>query len=150
MQMHVCMLLHASTYADQIIETCGSTFKIVRTWTVLDWCTEQVVTSNSSGEDNIQIIKIIDDVAPDVYIDPFTVSANVPAAHPQPCKSTGYLPAPDVTDNCHSYTISIFTDVGEAIYVNGVDGAQGGFIPAPGLELGFHFILYRQLLPGLL
>ena len=133
------------SYSDQTIETCGNTFKIVRTWTVLDWCTGATVTSNNQGEDNIQIIKVVDITAPVVYMDPFTVSANVPAAHPQPCKSTGYLPAPQVTDNCHSYTIGIFTPVGEAVYVNGTDGAQGGFIPAPGLELGYHEILYQAI-----
>ena len=137
--------MYGSSYADAVVETCGSTFKIVRTWTVLDWCSGQVVMQNAAGEDNVQIIKIVDEEPPEVYMAPFTVSANVSAAHPQPCKSTGYLPAPQVTDNCHSYTISIFTPVGEADYVNGTDGAQGGFIPAPGLELGFHLILYQAI-----
>ncbi len=135
-QAAACM--YGFTYSDAIIETCGNTFKIVRTWTELDWC-------SGATANYVQIIKIVDDQAPVVTMDPFTVSANVPAAHPQPCKSTGYLPAPQVTDNCHNYTISIFTPVGEAVYVNGTDGAQGGFIPAPGLELGFHEIIYQAV-----
>ncbi len=137
--------MYGSTWQDEILATCGSTFKVVRTWIVVDWCTQEVLTSNSVGEDNIQVIKVVDDEAPVISMDPFTVSANVPGAHPQPCKSTDYLPAPQVSDNCHGYTISIFTPIGEAVYANGTDGAQGGFIPAPGLELGFHEILYQAV-----
>ncbi|MCB9284925.1 MAG: T9SS type A sorting domain-containing protein [Lewinellaceae bacterium] len=133
------------THADQTLPTCGTAFKIVRTWTVLDWCTGQVITSNPLGEDNIQIVKVADHVAPTIVRAPFTVSANIPGQGTLPCKSQGYLQPATVTDACNGWTIRIFTPVGEANYLNGVNGANGGFIPAPGLGLGTFQILYQAI-----
>jgi hypothetical protein len=131
------------THADQTLATCGTTFKIVRTWTVLDWCTGTVVTSNPLGEDNVQIIKVADTTPPVIVRAPYTVSATIPGQHPLPCKSQGFLQPATVTDNCSNWTIRIFTPVGEAVYFNGTDGKNGGFIPAPGLGLGSWMILYQ-------
>ncbi|MBR9920717.1 MAG: hypothetical protein GYB31_07735, partial [Bacteroidetes bacterium] len=131
------------SYSDQTIATCGTSFKIIRTWTVLDWCTNSVVTSNEDGEDNVQVIKILDTTPPVVTMAPFEVSANVPGQHPQPCTSQDFLPAANVSDNCNDWELRIFTPVGEAVYINGQDGAQGGLIPSPGLDLGFHTITYQ-------
>jgi hypothetical protein len=131
------------SHSDQTLNDCGTGFKIVRTWTVLDWCTSQVVTSNNQGEDNVQIIKVTDVTGPSVSIDPFEVSANIPGQHPMPCTSQDYLPPAVVSDNCNDWTLRIYTPIGEANYLNGVDGENGGFIPAPGLGLGVHTILYQ-------
>ncbi|MCB0641033.1 MAG: hypothetical protein KDC44_05310, partial [Phaeodactylibacter sp.] len=135
--------MDAYSHSDQPVSDCGTTFKIIRIWTVIDWCTGQVITSNPQGEDNIQVVKIVDNVPPVVTMSPFTVSANIPGVHPNPCTSQGLLPAPNVSDNCSSYNIRIFTPVGEAVYINGQNGASGGLIPAPGLSLGFHQINYE-------
>ena len=134
--------MYGYVHADEILEACGTSFKIVRTWTVLDWCTGGIVTFNQT-EDNIQIIKVIDTTPPVITMAPFSVNANIYGAHPQPCTSTGFLPPATITDNCNNWTVRIFTPIGEANYVNGVDGAQGGFIPAPGLELGTYQIQYQ-------
>lgn len=115
----------------------------MRTWTVLDWCSGQVVVSNDAGEDNVQLIKVTDITPPSINRDPFDVSADIYGVHPQPCTSQDFLLPPTVSDNCHNWTVKIFTPVGEAEYVNGVDGTQGGFIPAPGLPIGVHLILYQ-------
>ncbi|MBR9920155.1 MAG: T9SS type A sorting domain-containing protein [Bacteroidetes bacterium] len=131
------------TWSDEIIETCGDNFKIIRTWTVLDWCTNDVITENEAGEDNIQIIKVVDTTPPVIQMDPFDLSANIVGAHPQPCNSQDFIPPANVTDACSDWTLRIFTPVGEAIYVNGVNGNAGGLVPAPGLELGFHLITYQ-------
>ncbi|MBK7410672.1 MAG: hypothetical protein IPJ40_23035 [Saprospirales bacterium] len=135
--------MYAYSHSDQTLATCGTTFKIVRTWTVLDWCTGQVVTSNNQGEDNIQIIVIMDSTPPSITLAPFNVPANIAGVHPQPCTSTGYLQPADITDLCNTWTVRIFTPAGEANYVNGVDGKQGGFIPYPGLGIGTHIIHYQ-------
>ncbi len=128
--------------SDQLLQTCGNTFKIIRTWTVLDWCTGLVVTTGVGGEDNVQIIKVVDEVAPSISRAPFEVPITVPAQHPQVCTSTGFLQPPTVSDNCNDVTVKIFTPVGEAIYING-NGANGGMIPAPGLPVGVHDITYQ-------
>ncbi len=133
------------THSDQYLDACGSTFKIIRTWTVLDWCTGLVITSNDAGEDNVQVITVMDQTAPSISRPPFTVVANIQGNFPQPCTSQGLLLPPVVSDNCNSFTVLIFTSVGEAIYINGQDGAQGGFIPAPGLPIGTHPVTYQAI-----
>ncbi|MCF8243676.1 MAG: hypothetical protein K9J37_04680 [Saprospiraceae bacterium] len=129
-------------HADQILNVCGTSFKIQRTWTVVDWCTGDIIITGVGGEDNVQIIKIADKVGPTITRTPFNVSINVPAVHPQPCKSTGILLPPTVGDNCNAVTVQIITTIGEAIYINGVDGTNGGTIPAPGLGIGTHQVTY--------
>ena len=141
---------YAVSYDDQILSTCGfaastsePVFKIVRVWTVLDWCTSQVILIDQNGGDNVQVIKVIDDEAPVINMMPITVSANVPGSHPHPCTSTDFVPAPGVlTDNCTGVvSLSIFTDAGELNYVGG-NAFNGGFIPAPGLTVGTHTVTY--------
>jgi len=132
-----CLYQYSSS--DAYLASCGTSFKIVRTWTVLDWCTGQVVTGNSQGEDNVQVIKVMDKKAPVIApVNDLEVSANNPGTHPAQCTSTGFIPAPVVSDNCNTTTYKIFTPIGEVIYVNG-----GGLIPAPGLPQGWHEITYQ-------
>ncbi|MEZ4954536.1 MAG: T9SS type A sorting domain-containing protein [Saprospiraceae bacterium] len=134
---------YQQSHSDQVISTCGETFKIIRTWTVLDWCTSTVVTSGVNGEDNVQIIKVIDDKDPVIERAPFTVSANIPGVHPSPCRSQAFLLPPTlVSDDCNTVEVEIFTPVGKAIYVNG-GGENGGLIPAPGLPIGVHTVIYQ-------
>lgn len=121
---------------DVILFSCGDTYKIIRTWTVLNWCTGAIETAT-------QVIDIVDQEAPVITMAPFSVSANVAGDHPEPCNSQGLIPAPAVTDNCSDWTLEIFTPVGEAFYVNGVNGDAGGIIPSPGLEQGVHDIIYQ-------
>jgi len=135
--------LYSSSFSDQIMSSCGTGFQIVRTWTVLDWCTGTVVTENPLGEDNVQLIKVTDTTPPSIALEPFTVPANIQGVYPEPCASTGFLPPPVVSDECNTWTIRILTPAGEAEYINGADGTQGGFIPYPGLELGTHIIQYQ-------
>lgn len=135
--------MHNVQSNDQIIQTCGNTFKVIRTWTVLNWCTGQLVTQGAAGEDNVQLIEVADVTPPIISQNPFTVSANVNGAHPQPCRSQDFLPAAEVSDECSAYSLKIYTPVGEAVYQNGVNGLSGGFIPAPGLDQGIHTITYR-------
>jgi hypothetical protein len=134
---------YSFTYTDQVLNDCGNTFTIVRTWTVIDGCTGQIITGNAAGEDNVQIISIVDQTPPQIVRPPFEVTAAIPGAHPLPCTSEGYLLPATVTDDCSSWTVRIFTPVGEAIYLNGQNGSEGGFIPAPGLPLGVHTIVYQ-------
>ncbi len=128
---------------DDTLSGCGNTFKIIRTWTVINWCTGEVIVEDSNGNDNEQIIKIIDEKKPTISVPAITLSANITGSLPIFCASTGLLPAPTIADECGGVTVRIFTSVGEAVYVNGVDGKQGGHVPLPGLKIGNHPILYR-------
>ncbi len=133
---------YQQSHHDDTLQTCGNTFKIIRTWTVLDWCTGSVITTGVGGEDNIQVIKILDEVKPTISRAPFTVGVTHPAQHPQQCKSQGLLLPATFSDNCNSVVVKIYTPVGEAIYVSGGNGNNGGLIPAPGLPIGTHNVNY--------
>jgi hypothetical protein len=130
------------THSDVTLQGCGNTFSIVRTWTVFNWCTGQVITVDINGDDNVQIIKVKDTNAPVLTMDPYTVGANIEATNHNGCVAVNFLPPANVAENCHSWTLQIFTPVGEAIYVNGQDGKAGGIIPQPGLPLGEHLVTY--------
>ncbi len=130
-------------HSDDTIQVCGTSFKIIRTWTVINWCTGVVILTDFEGDSNQQLIKVMDYNKPSMTVPTITLNANLQGAFPNPCASTGLLPAPVVSDSCNDVTVRIFTAVGEAIYVNGVDGKQGGYVPAPGLKFGMHIVTYK-------
>ncbi|MDF1866029.1 MAG: T9SS type A sorting domain-containing protein [Saprospiraceae bacterium] len=127
------------------LSSCGNTFKIIRTWLVFNWCTGLVVLEDKDGEDNEQLIEIMDNTAPIVTLPSQIINANNTGSVAVLCYSTDFLPAPQVEDNCSDYTIKIFTPIGELEYVNGVDGSEGGYIPFPGLVIGNHFVTYQAI-----
>ena len=138
---------YALDIVDDTLDICDNTtigaFKILRTFTVFDWCASAVITTDANGNDATQVIKVEDNIAPVVRVDPIVLSANLPGVHPQPCRSTGPLPAPVIIDECSAVTVQIFTPIGEAVYTNGVDGSAGGTVPLPGLPVGPAVIVYR-------
>ncbi|MCB0705567.1 MAG: hypothetical protein KDC34_09675 [Saprospiraceae bacterium] len=127
------------SHSDQIIQNCGSNFDIIRTWTILDWCTNDVITSNNEGEDKVQTIKIMDVSPPEIISQS---SLPIPVDSSTACFSLAALPIPTVLEDCSSYFLQIFTPSGEADYVNGQDASGGATIPAPGLAPGNHTITY--------
>ena len=128
---------------DQTINGCGETFTILRTWTVINWCTGEIITEDAEGDDLQQLIKIYDHTPPVIQQDSLVVNANVSGQNPEECVSMDFLPPANVSDNCHIFTQRIITPIGEVEYVNGLDGTNGGIIPSPGLELGEHTIIYE-------
>ncbi|RMF24073.1 MAG: hypothetical protein D6765_12215, partial [Bacteroidetes bacterium] len=130
---------------DDTIPACGNTFTIVRTWSAFNWCTGEVVTTDPDGDDSEQLIKIRDLTAPKLIRPPFSVSADTKGNLPVLCRSHGLLLPPEVSDACGKVTVRIFTPNGEAEYVNGQDGLAGGYIPAPGLRIGTHTVVYRAV-----
>jgi len=66
------------TYTDERIDVCDGTYKILRHWTIIDWCTNVVLPYT-------QLIKVVDDVKPvlacpvnlTVSTDPFNCCATV-------------------------------------------------------------------------
>ena len=132
---------YAVTHSDDTLGVCSG-LKIVRTWTVLNWCTGELILEDIAGNDNVQVIKVADTQAPFIIGEDFVLEANIPGEHPQPCATTGMIPIPVVFDKCGSTSLSIYTAIGEATYVNGVNGNDGASIPEPGLPIGLHTITY--------
>ncbi len=77
------------THQDIDLGGCANEKTIIRSWSVLNCCTNEVLEHN-------QIIKVADDIGPVVScLDTLIFSANNPG-----CTGTFFLPAMSATDNC--------------------------------------------------
>ncbi len=83
-----------STYKDIVLDICENSYKVIREWKILDWCTSEI-------RSEYQIIKVLDDEGPIVscppldslYADPWTCTADYKVPHPPlilDCSSTTY------------------------------------------------------------
>ncbi len=85
------------TFKDQVIDVCQKSYKVIRTWTCLDWCTGVLVTHD-------QIIKVLDKIGPDFVCpsaDQIIVSAIQPGSNNyQGCTAIVQLPWIAISDNC--------------------------------------------------
>ena len=130
---------------ETILSTCGNSFTIYRAFSVMNWCTGEVIAVDQNGNAGEQIIEVMDNTPPTIELAPYEVNADLAATNQSPCKSIAYLQPPIVFEDCNDYDVSIFTPIGEAIYTGTDMGASGGFIPAPGLDLGVHDIIYTAI-----
>ncbi len=82
---------------DTRIEICDNSYKIIRHWKLLEWCSGEVVEHN-------QIIKVLDDEPPVVTcsMDDLEVSAD-----PFSCTGTWHVPDPTVIYDCNSTTYTV-------------------------------------------
>jgi hypothetical protein len=100
----------AVTYSDQTIPLCQASYKILRTWTVVNWCTSTILT-------HTQIIAVKDTTPPTLTC-PADLTAGTTSA--TQCKATVILPPVGISDNCStSFTVTMNTPVGT---VNGNGG----------------------------
>ncbi|HJW30014.1 MAG TPA: HYR domain-containing protein, partial [Saprospiraceae bacterium] len=92
-------------YWDKPINDCGNGEKIVRTWTILNWCNQTTKKCN-------QVIKLSDDQAPEITCPgDFTVGTDF-----WYCYSSVSVPKPDVVDACGSaFTLSLASDAGTVV-----------------------------------
>ncbi|MCB9020473.1 MAG: hypothetical protein H6546_09095, partial [Chitinophagales bacterium] len=86
-----------SAYTDQILPVCDGTYKILRTWTVLDWCLPTTPTPPFTNPMYyIQLIKVVDDQGP-----AFSCPANLTVSiDPFSCCGTINLPDAIIEDGC--------------------------------------------------
>jgi Secretion system C-terminal sorting domain len=88
----------SASYQDQITASCGTTYKVLRKWTVIDWCTSQVIQ-------HTQVVKIVDTQSPIIGTLPTNVTISTDG---NTCKKAVYIPTnPTITDNC-STTFTYF------------------------------------------
>ncbi len=91
-----------ATYTDQVIPACGvgcnGNVKVIRTWTLLDWCTNETAPYT-------QLIKAVDNDGPTFILKDVTVSTD-----PWGCEANIEVPQPwELHDDCTSdltYTVS--------------------------------------------
>lgn len=118
----------AASYVDEVFTICGGGKKILRTWTIYDWC---LPTTNGSGNpwSCIQVIKIHDTTAPVVTCPAPIVQGSASGG----CSASLTLPAANVFDACSSTTVKVLTPQG---IVNG----NGGLLL--NVPVGTHTITY--------
>lgn len=106
-------------YQDDTISLCGNTFKVIRTWTVLDWC--QPTDPGINPVVDIQIIKVEDDRRPEVicpdpfegYSDKDKCAASIIPPHPNvvyDCNATRYDVGYSYSNAGGLPTLPIYTD----------------------------------------
>ncbi|MEM8909008.1 MAG: HYR domain-containing protein, partial [Bacteroidota bacterium] len=108
------------SHSDQTIADCGTnSYKILRTWTVIDWCTGDFVL-------NVQIIKVADTTAPSIQCP----ADLVVGTNAYDCLGTVNLPLALATDDCSSVNI-------EPNWAFGT-----GYGPFFDIPLGQHLVTY--------
>ncbi len=108
--------------------SCSNSFKVLRNWVILDWCTAQ-------STEYTQIIKAVDEEEPTIEANDITVSTD-----PWVCEANFYLPAPSILhDNCTSYvTYEVSGPAGVSI----IWDAQAELYLATGAPKGSHSFVY--------
>ncbi len=105
-----------AVFTDQRIKICESSFKIIRKWTILDWCTGAIIEHN-------QIIKVLDKNGPIVTCAP-DFNNNV-FTNPYTCTADYTLPAPTIIYDCSSWDYTVAYLLAEA---NGFPPIDGKYI----------------------
>ena len=91
-----CITIQA-TYEDTRIDICPTSYKILRKWTVVDWCTNDIV-------EDYQVIKVLDDGPPEIVCPPdFTIGTDVWL-----CEGATFVEPPRVTRECGKTTYKVF------------------------------------------
>jgi len=127
----MCNLItgYTDTSLDACAPGCLGDRKILRSWTILDWCTSQFVHYD-------QIIKAVDHIGPEIDIPTITASVD-----PWECKANVHLPHPEhIFDNCDNfYGYTIGSTGGYEVTGDVNNGYVVKHVP-----LGTHTIEYRS------
>ncbi|MBK8624256.1 MAG: T9SS type A sorting domain-containing protein [Saprospiraceae bacterium] len=97
-----------TTYSDTKIDICPKSFKVLRAWTVLDWCSGLLSTK-------YQVIKVVDDEAPVVTapadltssLAPGILVAGIISADPYSCTGTWTVRPPKTISDCNATTWTV-------------------------------------------
>ncbi|MFN8318544.1 MAG: hypothetical protein U0V54_03875 [Saprospiraceae bacterium] len=124
----------AATYSDTKIDACGASYKIIRKWTLINWCGTIITEHN-------QLIKVKDSLAPIALCPNDTIID----ASPYDCSSLYFkLPKPEILFECSSWFLQVslkdaFTGLDASQFLT--DGASGN--PAVNaLPLGDYLVYY--------
>ena len=113
-------------FEDVVLPNCGDLTKILRTWTVVIWCTGEILTDT-------QLIKIADNTPPSITC---PAALNVGSTSSINCSATVSLPPAVVTDDCSpgDITVRVFTP-------QGVLNSNGGLLI--NVPLGDYVLTYE-------
>jgi len=125
------------TYTDQILPSCGDSYKIARTWTILNWC-------SGVSEEVVQNIKVEDENGPTIDIDNIVVNADQ-----YDCETGTLFLSPAVNDDCSgiqsisaTYVIGggFFNPTGTLVIVDITDGDAINDLPYGSTEIEINAI----------
>jgi len=97
-------------YTDTKLEVCGTGYKLLRDWRILDWCTGQI-------RNYTQLVKVVDMTAP-VLECPADLTASTEGVE---CKGSGTFPIPVITDVCSKTSYEVYYNGGTAF-------PEGGYV----------------------
>lgn len=126
----VCTLV--AGYTDTVIDACApgcfGNSKTLRTWTILDWCTQEIINHE-------QIIKIVDTEGPNILANDINVSVA-----PWECSVDVHMPRPEhIVDECDNIVTYYIGAVSGGYSVTG--NAQSGFV-INDVRVGTHTVEY--------
>jgi len=103
-----------TTFTDTKLDICPKSFKILRAWTVLDWCSGVLSTK-------YQVIKVVDDEAPVVTCPADLTSsltsdlvAGIISADPYTCTGTWVVRPPVTISDCNTTTWTVRIKVADS------------------------------------
>ena len=134
---HVCSTV--TSYTDTVIPICssepgcGGNAKVIRTWTIYDWCDPSLTPINFT-----QVIKASDTTDPSIDANSFKASVD-----PWGCTATIIFPDPEhISDNCSSYVTYTVTGSGTGGIEVYYDAVQGHYY-ATDVPVGEHTFYYH-------
>ena len=115
----------AIDYDDLTLALCENSFKILRTWTVVYWCTGAILT-------HTQVIAVKDKTAPNLTCPPALTVGTTSATQ---CQASVILPTIGIADNCSTtFTVNMNTP-------NGWVPGNGGIVH--NINTGTYSITYQ-------
>jgi len=125
---NACALI-ATNYDDLVLDIeAPACFKILRTWTVIDWCQYEVNSTNGKGRyEYEQVIKVIDNVAPTFASEPIDYTFDMLDGA---CGGTVMIPNVGISDCSPNATLTTQSILGS------------GFGPFTNVQAGVYDVKY--------
>ncbi len=113
-------------YEDITIDICEGSYKVLRYWTIFEWCESEVV-------EYTQIIKVVDKEGPSITC---PVIDGPISTSPSSCDASLFIPVPTISDNCTAIpTYTVEASSGTLV-------TQGQNYSLIDLEIGTHTVTY--------
>jgi len=125
-------------YDDNVIEVCGGSFSILRTWEVLDLCSEK---SETNPLEHTQIITVFDEDGPELAENDIPGDQQY-SYSPWSCQYSGPLPVTGMTDVCGAVYFDAYVTGGGYVEIEGSLVNEDLLVTAIGFEEGNHWVTY--------